>query len=65
VLSDLFAAYSKEPVLMDEEWIDRLPRFEPARSRHIADYIAGMTDRFAISRHAEIYGRTPAGLRNV
>ena len=49
----------------DEEWIDRLPRFEPDRSRHIADYIAGMTDRFAISRHAEIYGRTPEGLSNV
>jgi len=65
VLAELFAAYSQEPVLMEEEWIGRLPRFEPDRSRHIADYIAGMTDRFAISRHAEIYGRTPAGLRNV
>jgi dGTPase len=65
VIAELFAAYSQEPVLMDEEWIGDLPRFEPDRSRHIADYIAGMTDRFAISRHAEIYGRTPAGLRNV
>ena len=65
VTAELFAAYSQDPVLMDEEWIDRLPRFEPDRSRHIADYIAGMTDRFAISRHAEIYGRTPEGLSNV
>jgi len=65
VTAELFAAYSQEPVLMDEEWIGRMPRFEPHRSRHIADYIAGMTDRFAISRHAEIYGRTPEGLRNV
>jgi dGTPase len=65
VVAELFAAYSQEPVLMDEEWIGRLPRYEPDRSRHIADYVAGMTDRFAISRHAEIYGRTPAGLRNV
>ena len=65
VIAELFAAYSQEPVLMDEEWIDRLPRHEPQRSRHIADYIAGMTDRFAISRHAEIYGRTPEGLCNV
>ena len=65
VIAELFAAYSQEPVLMDEEWIDRLPRYEPHRSRHIADYIAGMTDRFAISRHAEIYGRTPEGLCNV
>lgn len=65
VVAELFAAYSQQPVLMDEEWLDDMPRFEPDRSRHIADYIAGMTDRFAISRHAEIYGRTPDNLRNV
>ena len=47
------------------DWIGRLPRHEPERSRHIADYIAGMTDRFAISRHAEIYGVTHEGLGNV
>jgi dGTPase len=65
VVSELFSAYSQQPVLMDEEWIDGLPRHEPERSRHIADYIAGMTDRFAIARHADIYGVTPEGLRNV
>jgi len=65
VLSELFSAYAQQPVLMDEEWIDTLPRHEPERSRHIADYIAGMTDRFAIARHADIYGTTPEGLKNV
>ena len=65
VIAELFAAYSQEPVLMDEAWIDGLPRLEPDRSRHIADYIAGMTDRFAITCHAQIFGRTPEGLRNV
>ena len=65
VLAELYAAYSQEPVLMDESWIDTLPRFEPDRSRHIADYIAGMTDRFALSCHERIYGRTPEGLSNV
>ena len=65
VVAELFSAYSQQPVLMDEEWIDGLPRHEPERSRHIADYIAGMTDRFAIARHADIYGATPEGLRNV
>lgn len=64
VTAELFAAYEADPRLMDT-WFARLPETEPARSRHIADYIAGMTDRFAISRHAEIYGRTPEGLRNV
>jgi dGTPase len=65
IIAELYAAYSQEPVLMEESWIDYLPRHEPERSRHIADYIAGMTDRFAIARHAEIYGTTPEGLRNV
>jgi dGTPase len=65
VVAELFSAYSQQPVLMDEEWIDTLPREEPERSRHIADYIAGMTDRFAIARHADIYGVMPEGLRNV
>jgi dGTPase len=65
VIAELFAAYSQEPMYMDEDWYARLPELEPDRSRHIADYVAGMTDRFAISRHAQIYGRTPEGLRNV
>jgi dGTPase len=65
VIAELFAAYSQEPLYMDEDWYARLPGHEPERSRHIADYVAGMTDRFAISRHAQIYGRTPDGLRNV
>ena len=65
VTAELFAAYSQEPRHMDEAWFARLPEQEPQRSRHIADFIAGMTDRFAISRHARIYGRTPEGLRNV
>ena len=64
VTAQLFAAFSQEPVLMDDGWIDGLPRYEPERSRHIADYIAGMTDRYAMSRHALIYGPSE-GLRNV
>jgi dGTPase len=65
VIAELFSAYSQQPVLMAEEWIDGLPRHDPERSRHIADYVAGMTDRYAIARHADIYGVTPEGLRNV
>ncbi|MDR2858447.1 MAG: deoxyguanosinetriphosphate triphosphohydrolase [Novosphingobium sp.] len=65
VTAELYAAYSREPALMEADWRARLPAAEPGRSRHIADYVAGMTDRFAISRHARIYGRTPEGLRNV
>ena len=65
VTAELFAAYAADPALMDAGWRDAVPAGEPARSRHIADFIAGMTDRYAIAAHARIYGRTPEGLRNV
>lgn len=65
IIAELFAAYAQKPDLMDDEWGGDAPDFEPDRSRYIADYIAGMTDRYAISSHAKIYGRTPEGLRNV
>ncbi len=65
LLAELYAAYAQEPGLMDETWFARLPAQEPERSRHIADYIAGMTDRYAIRCHAQIYDRTPEGLGNV
>lgn len=65
VTAALFAAYAADPALMGNGWGDRAEEAEPDRSRHIADYIAGMTDRFAISAYANIYGETPEGLRNV
>jgi dGTPase len=65
VTAALFAAYAQDPSRMDPSWTERLPAEEPARSRHIADFIAGMTDRYAISAHAKIYGKTPEGLSNV
>ena len=65
VTAELYAAYAQDPTLMDAGWQASLPGQEPQRSRHIADFIAGMTDRYAIAAHAKIYGRTPVGLRNV
>lgn len=65
VTAQLYAAYAQDSTLMDRAWAERLPVQEPQRSRHIADFIAGMTDRYAISAHAKIFGKTPEGLRNV
>ena len=65
VTAELYAAYAQNPAAMEPGWLERLPATEPARSRHVADYIAGMTDRFAISAHQRIYGRTTEGLSNV
>jgi dGTPase len=56
LLSRLFAAYAADPTLLPGEWRTGLPEAEPERTRHIADFIAGMTDRYAIARHKEIVG---------
>ncbi|MEV4936174.1 deoxyguanosinetriphosphate triphosphohydrolase [Sphingobium sp. LSP13-1-1.1] len=56
IVTDLFRAYQADPKLMPPEWRDDCATLEPQRSRHIADFIAGMTDRYAEKRHAEIFG---------
>ena len=65
VIARLFAAYHQKPELMPADWSHHLPEQEPERSRHIADFIAGMTDRYAIERYRQIYGKVPAGLTSV
>jgi dGTPase len=65
VIAKLFAAYHQQPELLPDSWLRGLPREEPDRSRHIADFIAGMTDRYAMERYRQIFGRVPAGLSNV
>ena len=56
VVTGLFDAYVADPSLMGEDWASRLPSDNPARARHIADFIAGMADRFALNCFAKIYG---------
>jgi dGTPase len=65
VIAKLFAAYHQRPELLPERWLGTLPREEPGRSRHVADFIAGMTDRYAMESYRQVYGKTPAGLSNV
>jgi len=65
VVSRLFAAYDQDPSMLPEGWGAAVPADEPGRSRHLADFIAGMTDRYAIDQCERIFGRAPAGLRNV
>ena len=57
IVRDLFRAYQDQPQLMPAEWQDDRLLDEPRRSRHIGDFIAGMTDRYAEKRHAEIFGK--------
>ncbi|NMN04252.1 MULTISPECIES: deoxyguanosinetriphosphate triphosphohydrolase [unclassified Novosphingobium] len=65
VIETLFAAYRADAALMPPTWHARLPLDEPARSRAIADFIAGMTDRYAIDNYVKITGQVPEGLSNV
>jgi dGTPase len=54
IITDLYAAYSRDPAQMPEEWAANVPVQEPERSRHIADFLAGMTDRYAQNCHARL-----------
>jgi dGTPase len=56
VVAGLFASYRADPDTLPLEWRARLPEGEPWRSRHIADFIAGMTDRYAVTRYREVVG---------
>ena len=56
MVTDLVRAYREQPELMPASWASALPDEEPARIRHIADFLAGMTDRYARNRHQEIFG---------
>ena len=53
VLAELFGAYRADPGLLPAEWRPR-PGAEPLRA--IGDFVAGMTDRFAVRCHGEILG---------
>jgi dGTPase len=56
VVAGLFAAFSADPATLPAEWRASLPVDEPGLSRHIADYIAGMTDRYAIREYQRVVG---------
>ena len=60
MVSDLFDALFADPALMPEDWgrgLDKEDAF--ARARRVADYIAGMTDRYAVSEHQRLFDATP------
>ena len=54
VISGLAQYYLDNPADLPAGW--QRGEGELARQRGIADYIAGMTDRFAIARHEELVG---------
>jgi dGTPase len=60
VVRRLFAAFSSDPIAMPEEWaVGVAGAGEGDRARLAADYIAGMTDRFAIAEHRRLFDDAP------
>ncbi len=60
VVHDLFAHYMATPADLPAEWGERLDITDTsARARRIGDYIAGMTDRYALIEHAKYFKETP------
>jgi dGTPase len=60
ILSDLFARYQEAPAVLPAEW--RPPDGKDTateRARRIGNFIAGMTDRFAITEHQRLFDSTP------
>ena len=49
IVAGLFNLYANEPDTLPPDWRASLPDEQPDRARHIADFIAGMTDRYAIT----------------
>jgi dGTPase len=57
---DLVAHYAAHPYDMPAEWAQNLDAADEAgRMRRIADFIAGMTDRYALTEHARFFDSTP------
>src|SRR3954452_15534002 len=62
ILFDLFARYQKSPYDLPPEWLRRDGEgaaSETDHARRIGNFIAGMTDRFAITEHQRLFVSTP------
>jgi dGTPase len=60
VVHDLFEHYTKTPADLPAEWAEGLDITDMSeRIRRIGDYIAGMTDRYALIEHARYFKGTP------
>jgi dGTPase len=62
ILFDLFARYQKMPGDLPAEWLPPeggQAETETTRARRIGNFIAGMTDRFALTEHQRLFDSTP------
>ncbi|MBI3702144.1 MAG: deoxyguanosinetriphosphate triphosphohydrolase [Afipia sp.] len=60
VVRDLFARYQTRPSDLPAQWLSEIGNDDdPSRARRIGDFIAGMTDRFAMDEHKRLFDSTP------
>ncbi|MGL4323240.1 MAG: deoxyguanosinetriphosphate triphosphohydrolase [Beijerinckiaceae bacterium] len=60
VLEQLFHRLFADPQLMPADWCANLAKGDDTkRARRVADYIAGMTDRYALAEHRRLFDDTP------
>ena len=60
IVRDLFARYIADPNALPEEWREQAPVDDPrGYVRHVCDFIAGFTDRYALAEHRRLFDATP------
>ncbi len=60
VVTDLFDAYFADPRAMPDGWREGLDRAQDRiKARSVADFLAGMTDTYALKEHRRLFDRTP------
>ncbi|KQZ98536.1 deoxyguanosinetriphosphate triphosphohydrolase [Mesorhizobium sp. Root157] len=60
VVRDLFDVYFADPRAMPDGWREGLDRAEDRiKARHVADFLAGMTDTYAVKEYQRLFDRTP------
>ena len=62
VVRNLFVRLLDAPSDMPEEWARRAlsAPYDVRRARQVCDYIAGMTDRYALAEHSRLFGAAPS-----
>jgi dGTPase len=56
ILADMFQLFMEEPDVLPREWLVRAQESDDVgKARVVCDYIAGMTDRFAIEEHRKLF----------
>ena len=60
VVADLFQRYIGDAGALPPEWREQAPPMHSlAYARHVSDFIAGMTDRYALAEHRRLFDATP------